>query len=73
MVTIKQLRGIALGLAIAATLATPSLAQRADMSAGRTQALHQCNATANKYSQSTWGDWQLDEYRACMSQHGQQE
>jgi len=69
----KQLKGIALGLAIAATAATPSLAQRGDMGAARTQALHQCNATANKFTQHTWGDWQLDEYRACMSRHGQQE
>ena len=62
------------GLAIFA-LVTPSVAQRAEdqMSGARAQALHQCNAQAGKLTQYTWGDHQIDNYRACMAQHGQQE
>jgi len=43
------------------------------MSGARAQALHQCNAQAGKLTQYTWGDHQIDNYRACMAQHGQQE
>ena len=70
----KIVAALVAGLAIFA-LVTPSVAQRAEdqMSGARAQALRQCNAQAGKMSQYTWGDHQIDSYRACMAQHGQQE
>ena len=68
------LPGIVLGLAVAAA-ASPSLAQRGEngMSDARAKALRECNAEAGKMTQSTSASIQLDMYRACMSQHGQQQ
>ena len=65
---------LALGLALAA-LASPSFAQRSEqpMSTTREQAIRECNGIAGKYSQYTWGHAQIDTYRACMAQHGEQE
>ena len=65
----------ALAVALAASaLATPSFAQRSEgMSDNRAQALKSCNKEAAKYKQYTWGDYEIDAYRACMAQHGQQE
>jgi hypothetical protein len=70
----RVLAAAALSVAMAAA-ASPSFAQRAEdgMSGGRTKALRDCNATAGKFTQYTWGATQLDQYRACMSQHGEQE
>jgi len=72
----KYVAGIAFGLAIAA-VASPSLAQRSEngnpMSSAREQALRECNGVAGKMSQYVWGDQQIQAYRACMAQHGQQE
>ena len=69
----KIVAALVAGLAIFA-LVTPGVAQRAEgMSSERAQALRQCNAQAGKMSQYTWGDHQIDSYRACMAQHGQQE
>jgi hypothetical protein len=66
----------ALAVALAAsTLATPSFAQRSEegMSSNRAQALKNCNAEAGKYKQYVWGDFEMNTYRACMAQRGQQE
>ena len=41
--------------------------------AARVEALQQCSAMEKKYPQYTWGDAQLDLYRACMEQRHQQE
>ena len=70
----KHAAAIALGLALAA-VASPSLAQRSEipMSSAREQALHECNAAAAKYKQYTWGHQEIDAYRSCMANHGQQE
>jgi hypothetical protein len=72
----KYVAGIAFGLAIAA-VASPSLAQRSEngnhLTSAREQALRECNGVAGKMSQYTWGDHQIQAYRACMAQHGQQE
>jgi hypothetical protein len=59
----------------ASALATPSFAQRSEegMSSNRAQALKDCNSQAAKYKQYTWGDYEINAYRACMAQHGQQE
>ncbi len=73
MVAIKQLTGIALGVAVAATAVTPSVAQRSQAGSGREQALRDCSASANKLTQHVWGDFEINNYRACMAQHGQQE
>jgi hypothetical protein len=73
MGTIKQLTGMALGLAVATTIVTPSFAQRGEVSPERAQALRDCNGVAKNYKQYTWGATELNHYRACMAQHGQQE
>ena len=73
MVIIKQLTAIALGVAVAATAVTPSVAQRSVAGPSREQAVRDCNATANKLTQHIWGDFEINSYRACMAQHGQQE
>jgi copper(I)-binding protein len=39
----------------------------------RAEALRTCNAVANRFPQQTYGDWQGDVYRACMTQHGEME
>jgi hypothetical protein len=69
----KLLTALAMALAVSA-LATPSFAQRSEgMSGARAQALKDCNAQAGKYKQYVWGDYEIDVYRACMAQRGQQE
>jgi len=49
------------------------VAQRGEARTGREQALRECNALANKTIQHVWGDFEIDSYRACMAQRGQQE
>jgi hypothetical protein len=69
----KRLAVLVLGLAVSA-LATPSLAQRSEgISGARVQVLKDCTKKAGKMKQYTWGDTQIDMYRACMMQHGQEE
>jgi hypothetical protein len=72
----ERIAAIALGLALS-VLASPSFAQRSEnqnhMSAAREQALRECNLAAQKYTQHTWADVQIQTYRACMAEHGQQE
>ena len=65
----------ALAVTLAASaLATPSFAQRSEgMSSGRAAAIRDCNVQAGKYKQYLWGDYEIDAYRACMAQRGQQE
>jgi hypothetical protein len=69
----KLFAAVAFSAAVAAA-ASPSFAQRAEngMSGGRVKALHECNAEAGKMTQSTSASIQLDMYRACMMQHGEQ-
>jgi hypothetical protein len=72
----KQIAAVlALGLAIP-TLATPTFAQRSDdgrLSDAREKSLRDCNVEAGKMSQHTWGDHQVQKYRSCMMQKGEQE
>ena len=65
---------LALGLAVS-TLATPSFAQRAEdqMSTSRENALRDCNKKAEKLTQHSWADHQIQMYRSCMSDQGQEE
>jgi hypothetical protein len=44
------------------------------MTAGRAAAIRECNRAAAKYPNATYGaTFEIDVYRACMTQHGQQE
>jgi len=70
----SRLAVLALGLTVTA-LASPSFAQRSEdqTSRARAAAVHDCSVKAQNYKQYTWGVTQLQVYRACMAQHGQQE
>jgi hypothetical protein len=74
MTSFNRIAMLALGLlSIAST--SPALAQpngdRA--SAGRAAAIRECNRAAAKYPEYLWGDFDLQVYRSCMAQRGQQE
>jgi hypothetical protein len=70
----RILAAVALSAAVAAA-ASPSFAQRAEegTSGPRAKALRDCSTMSDKFTQYTWGDAQINQYRSCMSQHGQQE
>jgi len=75
MVTVSsRLAGLALGFAVT-TFASPSFAQTSvvDTSAARTAAIHACSAVAGRYTEYTWGNMEIYQYRACMAEHGQKE
>ena len=65
---------LALGLLTIAS-STPALAQpNGDrIGPGRAAAIRACNHEAATYRQYLWGDFEIDVYRACMTQRGQQE
>ena len=44
-----------------------------DVSGPRAKVLEECSVLAGKFSQSTWGNWQVQTYRSCMADHGQVE
>jgi hypothetical protein len=62
---------------LAILFGSPALVQLANaappMDDARMKALQECGAMEKKYTQETWGVQQLDTYRACMAQRGQQE
>jgi hypothetical protein len=62
---------------LAILLGSPALVQPANaappMDDARMKALQECNARARKYIEHTWGDVEIYTYRACMTEHGQQE
>ena len=67
-----------LGLATIAALlftAAPITGAAADVqiSAARAAALQQCNRLAARFPLHDWGNTQIQLYRSCMAQHGQQE
>jgi hypothetical protein len=74
----NRVAALAFGLAVAA-VASPSLAQRNHdqnpdhVSAARAQAIRDCTALENKYTEYTYGQYEISIYRACMAQHGQPE
>ena len=39
----------------------------------RAKAIEDCMATSGKFSQSTWGNTQVQLYRSCMAGHGEAE
>jgi hypothetical protein len=70
----KGLAALALAFAVTA-LASPSYAQEGSVhiSRQRAQAIHECNLRAARYPQYLWGNQEIYTYRACMTEHGQQE
>ena len=67
----KPLAAFALGLIIIAGIASPSYARA--ISAARAAAIHECSVRASQYSEYTYGNRDIDTYRACMAEHGQPE
>jgi hypothetical protein len=41
--------------------------------ASRDTAIRECSALAARYSEYTWGNFEIYQYRSCMAQHGQVE
>jgi len=39
----------------------------------RENALRECSETSRKYTQTTWGDMDIQQHRTCMAEHGQPE
>jgi hypothetical protein len=70
----KGLAALALAFAVTA-LASPSYAQEGGVhiSQQRAQAIHECSVRAARYPQYLWGNQEIYTYRACMTEHGQQE
>jgi hypothetical protein len=76
-----QALGFASGLALAvAAVASPSFAQGHQdesnpehISAKRRAAIHDCTASASRYSEFTWGTLQGHTFRQCMADHGERE
>lgn len=64
---------LTLGTLITASALVHSASAAPPMDAAREQALQECSTMSQKYSQTAWGVTQLHQFRACMSQHGQQE
>jgi hypothetical protein len=71
----KGLASLAVGIVLTA-LASPSYAQEGGsfhISRQRAQAIHECSLKAARYPQYLWGNQEIYTYRACMTEHGQQE
>jgi len=67
--------GLATAIAALWLSAVPITGAVADVqiSAARAQALQQCNRLAARFPLHDWGNTQIQLYRSCMAQHGQQE
>jgi hypothetical protein len=74
MTSFNRVTMLALALVIIASTA-PALAQpNGDRTnAGRAAAIRECNRAATKYPEYLWGDFEIQVYRSCMTQRGQQE
>jgi hypothetical protein len=74
MTNFNRIAILALGFSTIASSA-PALAQpNGDrIGADRAAAIRECNRAATTYRQYLWGDFEIDVYRACMTQRGQQE
>jgi hypothetical protein len=72
--TVRRVAMLALGFITIAS-AAPAFAQTNGdgMSAARAAALRACNRQASKYPDYLWGDFEINVYRACMTERGQQE
>jgi hypothetical protein len=53
----------------------PSYAQEAtvEISPERAQAIHECSVLADQYPEYDWGNMEIYQYGACMTEHGQPE
>ena len=67
--------GLATTIAALWMTAVPITGAVADVqiSPARAQALQQCNRLASRFPLHDWGNTQIQLYRSCMAQHGQQE
>jgi hypothetical protein len=67
--------GLATTVAALWMAAVPFAGAVADVqiSAARAQAIQQCNRLAARFPLHDWGNTQIQLYRSCMAQHGQQE
>ena len=67
--------GLAMAIAALWLTAIPITGAVADVqiSAARAQAIQQCNRLAARFPLHDWGNTQIQLYRSCMAQHGQQE
>jgi len=75
MINFKQgLAALAVTLAVSA-LPSPSYARGGghEISPERAQAIHECSVLAARYPQYLWGNLEIYQYRACMTDHGQLE
>ena len=41
------------------------------VSGARAKAIQDCMGTSGKFSQTSWGNWQVQTYRSCMAGHGE--
>jgi hypothetical protein len=73
MTIVKRVAMLALGLITIASTVAACAQTKGDMSAARAADIRECNRAAAKYLQYLWGDFEIYVYRACMTQHGQQE
>jgi hypothetical protein len=65
---------LALALLIIASCAPASAQPNGDrISADRAAAIRECNRAAATYRQYLWGHFEIDVYRACMTERGQKE
>jgi hypothetical protein len=67
--------GLATTIAALWLTAIPITGAVADVqiSAARAAAIQQCNRLAARFPLHDWGNTQIQLYRSCMAQHGQQE
>jgi hypothetical protein len=74
MTIVKRVAMLALGLITIASAASAFAQTNADrMSAARAAAIRECNRQASKYPDYLWGDFEINVYRACMTERDQQE
>ena len=43
------------------------------VTAARAAAIHECSVRAAQYPEYLWGNMEIYQYRACMTEHGQPE
>jgi len=71
------MKALITALTFSSLFATASFVQSASaappMNATREKAIRECNVSAQKYTESTWGDVEIFTYRACMMDRNQQE
>jgi hypothetical protein len=74
MTSFNRVAMLALALVIIASTA-PAFAQpNGDRTnAGRAAAIRECNRAGARYPEYLWGDFEIQVYRSCMTQRGQQE